>query len=378
MQAYNIIFYVTDDTRHAPYTIQGLLKLAEKGIIKLQFEPASYQRDNRVTVSEDGICSRNYRPYPWSPEFLITEIATGKQVKMTVDLQDWDQMFSYHSLKNCDIIFKRAYTSKASLVSKEFNIPILPAGINHSAIINSLEFKDALTKHQSWNKIQYAIYNPREIWRYLKEKIKKKKQSNSISPLPKSENEYLQSPPSTPYVFFQVEFHNWNNRESIKINKTRAEIIRTLRKELGPKFVGGMYFKNGVNPEYADCLTNVPSKREIYLQFVKEATVVICSNGFGDSIPWKLPEYLQIGKCIVAETLAHKVPVAFSMNEILFFDNINQCVEHSNSLLADKERRAIMEKESKEYYEKHILPENSMLRMIKQSFEIVHPINSSI
>ena len=176
MLVYEIIFFVTDDTRHAPYTIQGLLKLAENGIIKLQFEQASYQRDNRVIVNEAGICSRNFRPYPWSPELLIIEIDTGKQVRMAIDLQDWDQMYSYHSLKNCDIIFKRAYTSKASVVSNEFKIPILPAGINHSATINSLEFKEALKNHQRWNKFQYAIYNPREIWRYLKEKIKKKKQ----------------------------------------------------------------------------------------------------------------------------------------------------------------------------------------------------------
>lgn len=372
MIEYEIIFYVTDDTRHAPYTIQGLLKLKEQGIIKLKFEPASYQHDNRVIINDAGICSRNYRPYPWSPELLIQEIATRNEVRMAIDLQDWDQLFSNHSLKYCDVIFKRAFTSKAGEVSREFKIPILPAGINHSVNIKDPEFQEALIKHQKWNKLRYAINNPKEIWRFLKQKIKRKKSTKVNAKNSISNKEYLQSPPVSPFVFFQVEFHNWNNKESIKINKTRAEIIRTLRRELGPQFVGGMYFKNDIDTEYADCITNVPSQRDIYLQFVKDATVVICSNGFGDSIPWKLPEYLQIGKCIVAESLAHQVPTAFSANEILFFENINQCVAYSKDLLADSDRRVKMEKASKLYYETHIQPEHSVLRMIKHGFEIVH------
>lgn len=371
-QLYDVTFYVTSDRRHANYTILGLLELEKQGIITLKFKPADYQTKNRIILNAQGEIDRNSRPYPWAPELKIKERSSGKEMRIAIDLQDWDSMFSYHSLKNCDVIFKRAFTTKAEKISEQFNIPILAAGINHSANFESKAYHKALKSHLWKHNLLYAIENPKELIRYLNEKFKVRatKSKSSISSPKTGFGDYLKEPPSTPFVFFQVEYYDWNNKESIKINESRAHIIRSLRNSLGERFIGGMYFKKaGITP-YDDCVTNVPFEREIYLRFVKQASVVICTNGFGDSIPWKLPEYLQIGKCILAEPLLHKMPVPFQEDEVLFFANMTECLELCEKLLQSNALRLTMEQKTKEYYEEQILPEVSVLKMIEQSFKL--------
>ena len=367
---YDVTFFATTDTRHANYTIKGLLELEKQGIIILQFKPAFYQSKNRVVQDATGKTNRSYRSYPWAPELKIKERSSGIEILIAIDLQDWDSMFSYHSLKNCDVIFKRAYTAISEKVSVQFNVPILPAGINHSAEVESKAYLVALKKYRWKHNIRYAIENPKEIIRVLKEKLnfKTTKAKPDTFPLKNISGESLREPPSTPYVFFQVEYHDWNTKESIKINEKRAKIIRSLRHSLGERFIGGMYFKKEIKTPYDDCITNVPFEREIYLKFVQQAAVVISSNGFGDSIPWKLPEYLQMGKCIIAEPLAHQIPVPFKEDEILFFKNAEHCYELCEKLLLSKDLRINMELKTKQYYEEHILPRASILRMIERSF----------
>jgi hypothetical protein len=370
MPKYQVTFFVTSDKRHSNYVIKGLLELKEQGIIALHFKPAPYMQKNRVNVGEGDSITRSFRPYPWAPELKIEEVETGKEVRIAVDLQDWDTMFSYHSLEHCTVIFKRAFTQYSTKVSELFKTMILPAGINHSAVIASEEYERAYRKHFRKHRFLYALGNPGELLRYLKAKIAPQK-SNAESEEPSGDPVvYLTTPPSTPYVFFQVEFHNWNNKESIRINKTRAAIIRTLRKELGDVFVGGMYFKKRIDPSYADCITNVPFQRDIYLKFVQEASVVICSNGFGDSIPWKLPEYLQLGKCIVAEPLVHAVPRPFTENELLFFKEIGDCAGLCKQLLSNAAQRRQMGENAKVYYDKNIQPANSVLRMMEEGLRM--------
>lgn len=369
-QLYDVTFYVTSDRRHANYTISGLLELEKQEIITLMLKPASYQSKNRIIQNPEGNIERSYRPYPWAPELKIKERKSGKEMRIAIDLQDWDSMFSYHSLKNCDVIFKRAYTAISEKVSEQFDVPILPAGFNHSAEVESKAYLVAIKKYRWKHNIRYAIENPKEIIRVLKNKLHFKTTNakpDTFSPKNTSV-ESLREPPSSPYVFFQVEYHDWNTKESIKINETRAKIIRSLRHSLGERFIGGMYFKKEIKTPYDDCITNVPFKREIYLRFVQQAAVVISSNGFGDSIPWKLPEYLQMGKCIIAEPLAHQIPVPFKEDEILFFKNEEHCYELCEKLLLSKELRMAMELKTKQYYEEQILPRASILKMIEQSF----------
>lgn len=369
---FDVIFYVTSDRRHANYTVLGLLELEKQGVINLKFKQADYQTMNRIILNAQGEFDRNYRPYPWAPELKVKERSSGKEIRIAIDLQDWDTMFSYHSLKNCNVIFKRAFTSAAEKVSEQFNVPILPAGINHSASIESKSYRKLLRAHLWKHNLFYAIKNPKEIFRYLRENtiLQSINPKYNLSPLNTVTVDYLKEPPSTPFVFFQVEYYDWNNKISNKINESRAKLIRSLRNSLGERFIGGMYFKKAVITPYDDCITNVPSEREIYLKFVKQASVVICTNGFGDSIPWKLPEYLQMGKCIVAEPLLHKMPVPFKADEVLFFENLKQCHDLCEKLLQSNILRITMEKNTKQYYANHILPEVSVLKMIEQSFKL--------
>ena len=98
------------------------------------------------------------------------------------------------------------------------------------------------------------------------------------------------SAPKTDYIFFQVQYHDWGNDIAESINRFRASIIRKMKKKFNHQFFGGMWFKNKVNPDYEDCMTNVDTDFSNYKNFIKNASIVISTNGFGGSIPWKLIE----------------------------------------------------------------------------------------
>ena len=55
-------------------------------------------------------------------------------------------------------------------------------------------------------------------------------------------------------------------------------------------------------------------------------------------------------------------------DEILFFKNAEHCYELCEKLLLSKDLRITMEQKTKQYYEEHILPRASILKMIERSF----------
>ncbi len=373
MYKYDVLFFVASGAIHTNYVVNGLLKLEKENLIRLKFKRMPYQSRNRLNIDENGVISRSFRPYSWCPELEIVENTTGKKVRIAIDLQDWDTIFSYHSVKNCDMIFKRAFTEASKRMSEYGNIPILPAGIDHSAEVDSLKYQNLLRSQIFWDRIFYGLDNPKEILRYLKGWIKKKIVRFKVpdKEIKNRKVTSLNDIPARPYVFFQVEYKYWNNAHSKRLNGGRAKIIRVLREALGERFIGGMYFKQDAPEEFLDCVTNVPHSREIYLQFVKEATIVVCTNGFGESIPWKLPEYLQMGKCIVAEPLQHVIPVTLSADEVMFFENVEQCPALCEKLLQTDQQRAKMGLRAKQYYEENVRPDRSVLRMIEISLQHV-------
>ena len=67
-----------------------------------------------------------------------------------------------------------------------------------------------------------------------------------------------------------------------------------------------MWSHNSIDNKYIDCRSDYLDN-ESYLSIVQNAKLVISTNGFGNSLPWKLAEYLKNGKCIISEKLSHKL-----------------------------------------------------------------------
>ena len=99
-----------------------------------------------------------------------------------------------------------------------------------------------------------------------------------------------------------------------------------------------MWSKDILDMKFNDC-QSAYLDRETHLSLMKNASIVISTNGFGNSLPWKLAEYCKLGKCIVSEELTHELPnplikgVHLEIYNDDILTNIHQCLENNITIL---------------------------------------------
>lgn len=363
---YQVDAYLSEDQRHSAYVIDGLLKLEAQGKIVLRIKPLYSGIYNRL-ILENGKPRKIQRGYPWCPELLITEMKSGRKKRIGIDLQDWSHFFSAHALHTCDIIFKRAYPiEEKSKLFDLLNTDIRPFGPNYSLNIKDSRMLKIWKRVRLQQLLLKSLANPRKFIRAISDRIKPMPYGRKVI----SPYRYLKdTPPDYPYIFFQVAYHDWGpNSEAEYLNQQRADLIRALKKEFKEKFVGGMFFKGEIPERYQDCLTEVNPIPENYRAFVQSAAIVISTNGFGQSIPWKLIEYLQWGCCIVSETNAHSFRDPIREKFYLEFDNPNMAIEQCQILLENESLRNNFKVKAQRYFKDYIEPSASLYQVIKESF----------
>ena len=365
----NIIVYVTSDLRHAPFLYQGINQLKLSGYIdSLILKPHKYHNRDRLVIKNNKLIRIN-RPYPYS---IIIDILTEKKsIKIGFDLQDWDYMFSYYSLKNCKIIFKRAYSkSIIEKINKEFNnIRILPFGFTYNTKFNDYNIIRMSKISKIINRFCYSFFAPKYLFNYLNSKVKYLI-NDKWSLINNSRFQDIKVP-DYDYIFFQVEYHNYHEHvEADRINNYRLKLIKALKKKFGKKFIGGMWSSKVNNRIDVNCKSSFLNS-ELYLLLVKNAKLVISTNGFGNSLPWKMAEYLKLGKCIISQNIAHSLPhPLIDGYHIKIFDNIEQCINISNDLLNDKEKTFLIGNNAKSYYNEHINPKTVIKKCLNQSINL--------
>jgi glycosyltransferase involved in cell wall biosynthesis len=287
---------VTRDLRHAPYLLDGLAELEDGGEVRLKLSPRWPRRHDRVVLGPDGP-RRVARPYPWSLDLAITDHGTGRRTKVSVDLQDWRDMYSATSLAASDVILKRMCTRpEVDQVEAAYGVSVRPAGITASGDASRWSSPWSMRVAALFGQVESVLDAPRDVLgrrraRRRYEAVQEHEATASRLPdLPED------------YVLYQVVHQPWLGRPAAdRMNEARIELVRALREELGTRFVGGMTFPGEVPAGWEDCRSELFSSREVYLDLVRGAAVVVASNGFGGSPPWKLAEYLELGCCIVAE-----------------------------------------------------------------------------
>lgn len=364
---YDLKIYLTEDERHTPFIVKGLLSLERMGFIILQFKSMPMLFKNRVELV-DGKFIRGKKGYPWCPELLIKKLDDNTELRIGIDLQDWENYFSYHSLNSCNYIYKRAMTLETNK-ALDAKIPNLfkPFGPNCNEKVDDIRYKLQIKLNSYKQIFPRVISNPL----ILKNKVsffdfnyKKFKNRNIIvNKYPKIE------PPKENYIFFQVEYHNWEGKTANKINNFRAKIIRKLKYNFGKQFYGGMWFKGQINEKYEDCISNVHTDYEVYKSFINNASIIISTNGFGDSIPWKLVECLKSGSFIISEKNRHLFPYPFKNDEVIFFEDTEKCIQLCKKYLDDNELRRKKTNKAKEYYQKYLEPSIVLKNIIENSFK---------
>lgn len=369
MTKYGVRAFLTEDNRHSAYLIEGLIELEKEGIISLQLSPMPLLIRNRWEWNGKA-GKRSPKGYPWCPEIEVTQLETGKKLRIGIDLQDWANFYSYHALKNCDIIFKRAFDhALMDSIDPKLAKKIRPFGPNHACKVEDNRWQNTVKESRQIQTIVKIISEPGRALKKAMQVFTRKKLNTIHSDTNKTFEYKLKEPPDHDYIFFQVQCHIWHNHTHAKsLNDFRAQLIRNLRKEFGNQFIGGMFFKGQIAPDYLDCVTSVDPNPVNYRKFVQKASVVISTNGFGDSIPWKLTEYFQWGCCTVSQKNKHAFSVPIPDNTLEEFQTVEECVHICKRLLADKNKRSLMKKNSIEYYNRHIQPVASIQQAIEKAF----------
>lgn len=159
------------------------------------------------------------------------------------------------------------------------------------------------------------------------------------------------------------------NDEREAISQSRIEIIRTLRREYGKQFIGGVEDSRLSRKLAPDLI--VPrelTERRRYLQVMRSSDICIGTTGLHGSIGWKTGEYVAAGNAIVHEEMCYRVTGDFREGvNFLSFRTAQECVEAVARLAEDPERIRAMKKANAAYYQRYLRPD----MLIRNTLEVV-------
>lgn len=152
-----------------------------------------------------------------------------------------------------------------------------------------------------------------------------------------------------------------------ELNETRAGCIRALRKEFGPKFIGGLAPSPDALRDYPDCVVDpAVVRKSAYLAAMKSSDVCVTTRGLRGSNGWRLAEYVAASRAIVTERLLYEVPGSFTDGQnYLGFDTADQCVSNVRRLVDHPEMRLSMMHANHDYYQRHVRPDALVLRSLE-------------
>lgn|SRR5882724_457537 len=156
--------------------------------------------------------------------------------------------------------------------------------------------------------------------------------------------------------------------ERIWINETRAKCIQLLRKEFGPRFMGGLQHTDYAVRNFRDALlpSDQSSAQVNYIRLLSLYPICVATTGLHRSIGWKLGEYVAFSRAIVTERLYSEVPGDFQSGlNYLEFGAPEFCLNAVHRLLSDPDLRLRMMQANHEYYLAYLKPDVMIRRTLQ-------------
>ena len=151
------------------------------------------------------------------------------------------------------------------------------------------------------------------------------------------------------------------------LNASRAECIRTLRRELKGRFLGGFAHHPYARAYFGDCLLPDPkiSRPKRYLEVLRDFPITVTTVGLHGSNGWKLGEYVSTAKAILSEPLHYEVPGGFARGRnYLEFSSPTECVESATRLIENRDLRCAMMMENFRYHRSFVRPDVLVLNTL--------------
>ncbi len=154
------------------------------------------------------------------------------------------------------------------------------------------------------------------------------------------------------------------------INESRIQIIRSLSKEYGKAFCGGIQNSALAEKMCPDLILPVSSvRKKYYLDKMKSSDICIGSMGLHKSTGWKTGEYIAAARSIVAEKLKYDVPGDFNDGmHYIPFSTADECVEAVGRLYSNPDMVYEMKKANEDYYRNYLKPDVQIMNTLRIAF----------
>jgi len=144
------------------------------------------------------------------------------------------------------------------------------------------------------------------------------------------------------------------------MNELRAACIRALRRELGPRFEGGVQRTPFTLREYGDIVlpSEAEGRRRRFIDQVRAHPICVTTAGPHRSNGFKFAEYVAMSRCIVAEPVATEIPGSFAEpRNYLTFSSPAACVNRVLQLVDDRLLRDAQMQANWNYFQSWMEPE---------------------
>jgi hypothetical protein len=151
------------------------------------------------------------------------------------------------------------------------------------------------------------------------------------------------------------------------MNELRAACIRALRRELGPRFEGGVQRTPFTVREYGDIVlpTEAEGRRRPFIEQVRRHPICVTTAGPHRSNGFKFAEYVAMARSIVAEPVATEIPGSFAEpRNYLTFATPAACVQRVLQLVDDRALRAAQMQANRNYFEAWMEPQRLARKLI--------------
>jgi hypothetical protein len=347
----------TQDFYHLSKLHSGLLELQRQQRIDLQFTRSKPVGDLLTDP-------------PWTPWLEIMDREAGSRRRAVVDLSDSSDFFYHGALEHCDVYYKRnLHEADLGMLSEAHRPKVRAFGLNYGCRSRGQIAKMLPTIVTGL--LMRAFRAPRQELRHLPNRFGAFREFLAVLPW----EEYEQGPdrPLERVVCFQArasEPLGERGDEEDWINRPRVELVRTLRREFGRRFWGGLVSNEYAKRRYPDALSDQSPRRSDYIATGKRALVGIASPPCVRTGSFKLGEYLAASRCIVSAPIVKGLPSPLLENlHYLPFTNVDDCVAQCVLLLEDSSRAQEMRRNNWEYYQREVAPAKHLENLLRRAFE---------
>lgn len=323
--------------KHLNQIYSGFVDLSKKGIIEILKE------ENYDTQKQ------------------ILEVVINDNIKVIFDTMDEQDFYATTVMKisNIDYYFKRSFKSYEA---NKYSFKAYPLGLNYD--VYSKNGNILGTKEVIKNKIRKVVRN------YKYDFYTENFESFSLSE-------------DIPKICFLARVWDTNSKEieNEKIRQEREEInnfrvacIKACKENFKENFVGGIEDNEFARKNYPEYIieNNDITKRDKFLDIMKETEICIATTGLHKSIGWKLGEYVAASRVIVSEPLYYELPGEFKCGKnYIEFRSVDELINVLRKLINNKENRQEIMKNNLYYYNNYVKPEmivlNTLLKVIDSS-----------